>query len=367
MSASTHIPPTGTHCPLSTLAVMRANSSGWRSSIHAYCWACEQANRYSGCSSISRTADANVRVALASRLADRPQPGGVDVRVAGGDDPMGARPGRQSAERRLRPRGGRPRRRGRGRGRVRASRSSRAPARIVERERAHQPVEHVEVVHQRLGLGVDDAPGRRAGTGTAAPRRPCRATRAATGGTAGTTGSRPPRRVSTSGPGCGVDGDVRAPRMDPLDRPSGVVDGRGPRTGTRRRRGGSRGRSPPRPGGRPTASGSRRSGGTTSSPTAHPTSNRRRSRSSRSSVGPASIAELRPVGLDERNDPLPQLARDASFHERPVVVHPTHATQPPPELSASDGPVAAFEADRTGFQARVTAMASGPRRPAPIV
>ena len=33
-------------------------------------------------------------LALASRLADRPQPGGVDVRMPGGDDPMGARPGR---------------------------------------------------------------------------------------------------------------------------------------------------------------------------------------------------------------------------------------------------------------------------------
>jgi hypothetical protein len=31
-----------------------------------------------------------------------------------------------------------------------------SPARVVERERAHQPVDDVEVVHQRFGLGVDD-------------------------------------------------------------------------------------------------------------------------------------------------------------------------------------------------------------------
>ncbi len=61
MSDSTHIPPVGTHCPLATFAAMRAKSSGWPSSIHAYCCACEQTNRYSGCSSISRTAEANVR------------------------------------------------------------------------------------------------------------------------------------------------------------------------------------------------------------------------------------------------------------------------------------------------------------------
>ena len=39
--------------------------------------------------------------------------------------------------------------------------------------------------------------------------------------------------------------------------------------------------------------------------------------------------ELGPIDLDERHDPLPQLARDASLHERPVVVHPGTLPNPP--------------------------------------
>ena len=154
MSASTHIPPVGTHCPLSTLAAIRANSSGWRSSIHAYCWACEQTNRYSGYSSIRRTADANVRshlrrvsrighnqavsmwawpVAMIRWALDRAgsaSAGSIAWRAAAtsGTSVEGAFDVAQQSP----------------------------PAWVVERERAHQPVEDVEVVHQRLGLGVDD-------------------------------------------------------------------------------------------------------------------------------------------------------------------------------------------------------------------
>src|SRR5205814_2093066 len=42
-SGSTQLPPTGTNCPLSTLARMRSQRSGFRSLIHAYCCACERA------------------------------------------------------------------------------------------------------------------------------------------------------------------------------------------------------------------------------------------------------------------------------------------------------------------------------------
>ena len=45
MSGSTHMPPTGIHCPAVTLSVMRANNSGSRWAIHSYCCACEHENR----------------------------------------------------------------------------------------------------------------------------------------------------------------------------------------------------------------------------------------------------------------------------------------------------------------------------------
>ncbi len=64
MSASTHIPPTGIHCPASTRSRIAANNSGCRSSIHAYCWAWEQLNRYAGSCAINSIAEENVRVHL---------------------------------------------------------------------------------------------------------------------------------------------------------------------------------------------------------------------------------------------------------------------------------------------------------------
>ena len=45
MSASTHMPPTGSHCPAAAFSWMRAKSAGWRSRIHSYWTACEQAKR----------------------------------------------------------------------------------------------------------------------------------------------------------------------------------------------------------------------------------------------------------------------------------------------------------------------------------
>ena len=63
-SDSTHMPPTGTNWPVLTLSRMRPNSSGYDSLIQASCWAEEQENTNSGCSSISATTLANVRAHL---------------------------------------------------------------------------------------------------------------------------------------------------------------------------------------------------------------------------------------------------------------------------------------------------------------
>jgi hypothetical protein len=100
---------------------------------------------------------------------------------------------------------------------------------------------------------------------------------------------------------------------------------------------------------------------------------------------------LRPVDLDERSDPLEQLARDPPFHECPVVVHPrtlpnpplgtvcfrlprapseadrTDGNQGPSNLSASDCPGLHLKQTGRWVQAGVTVMASGPRRPTPMV
>ena len=192
-------------------------------------------------------------------------------------------------------------------------------------------------MHERFGLGVDDDQ-----LGALEPVQRLLAGR----------GRRPERRRPElrerrvrgrldgehDGPRFGVDGDVRAPRMDPLDGPSVVVDDETlalepggvaveaevdhgldaaarpmvrdltrqaePRRPPRR--------APPRP--------DREVG--------EPVERR-----------PGLDRECRPIDLDERHDPLPQLARDASLHERPVVVHP--GTLPnPSNLSASDCPSA---------------------------
>ena len=78
-------------------------------------------------------------LALASRLADRPQPCGVDVGVAGGDDPVGARPGRQGQRRLDRVASG-----GDVGDEVEGAfdvAATAAAGGVVEGERSHQPVE----------------------------------------------------------------------------------------------------------------------------------------------------------------------------------------------------------------------------------
>ena len=60
-SASTHWPPMGIHWPRSTAAEMSAKRLGYRSFIHSYWAACEQPNRNSGSSSMSRRTLEKVR------------------------------------------------------------------------------------------------------------------------------------------------------------------------------------------------------------------------------------------------------------------------------------------------------------------
>ncbi len=177
MSGSTHIPPTGIHCPAATLSAMRANSSGSRAAIHAYCWACEHENRYSGASSISATADANVRVHLRTV-----SPIGHSHAVSMWAWPVATTrwaPERAGSAERGGDRGARrrdgvvaPARRGgqQVQGAADGDADAGAP-RVVEGERAHRAVEDIEVVQQRLGGGVDDdelgplQPVQRVGTG----------------------------------------------------------------------------------------------------------------------------------------------------------------------------------------------------------
>ena len=161
MSGSTHMPPTGIHCPAATFCVMRASSSGSRSAIHSYCWACEHEKRYDGIVVHQPDGRGERADALADGLGRRPQPGRVDVGVPRGHDAMGVGPGRHGQRRRQR----RPRRidgvgdvaghgheiEGAGDGVADAG-----PPRVVECERPHHAVEHLEVEDQRLGRLVDD-------------------------------------------------------------------------------------------------------------------------------------------------------------------------------------------------------------------
>jgi hypothetical protein len=90
--------------------------------------------------------------ALADRLADRPQPRRVDVGVPVATTRWALAARRLASSGRAR--GGRRSTSGTRRGHVRGCAAA-GPAVGRRGERAHQPVEHVEVVHQRLGLVVD--------------------------------------------------------------------------------------------------------------------------------------------------------------------------------------------------------------------
>ncbi len=159
--------------------------------------------------------------ALADGLAHRPQPGGVDVGMADGHHPVGTGPGRY--------------------GECRCQQcpgpidigddvecrcdgaQQSGPPGIGEGQRTHDAVEDVEIVDERLGLGVDEdqfgPPETVDGVGS------CRLGRAHRRGP-----ERGERRVRcgfeedrhrTGFPGQSVRG---APRMDALHRPTGLVD-----------------------------------------------------------------------------------------------------------------------------------------------
>ena len=95
---------------------------------------------------------------LRLRLADRPEPRGVDVRVADGDGAVAARHVEcrigETEQRRDDPRGGGDVGEPVERGFERPQQLH--PTRVVEPEGAHHAVEHLEVVGERLGVGVDD-------------------------------------------------------------------------------------------------------------------------------------------------------------------------------------------------------------------
>ena len=213
-------------------------------------------------------------LALASRLADRPQPGGVDVRMPGRDDPVGARPGWC---RQRRPDRWRAAATSGTRSRARRCRATTVAGGVVERECAHQSVEDAEVVHQRFGVGVDDD---QIGALEPVQRLLACCRRRSEGGWPELRERRVRGRLHREHERSRlrVYGDVRALRMDPLDRLSGVVadetlalEPGGIAVEAEVDHGLD-------PAGGPVSAGSHRSGGTMSSPTAPPTSNRRRNR-----------------------------------------------------------------------------------------
>ena len=144
--------------------------------------------------------------ALAHRLAERPQPRRVDVRVAGGDDAVGARSGRHGERAGDARRGGvgarprqAPRRRGRGRGRsppagVHRRGSSSGSVRITPSSTSRSWTSASASGSTTHQLGAVEAVQRPvAGRVRRAQRRRA--------GTAGTSGSTPPRRPARPGPG----------------------------------------------------------------------------------------------------------------------------------------------------------------------
>ena len=193
------------------------------------------------------------------------------------------------------------------------------------RMRAHHAVEHLEVVGERFGLRVDDdelglteavdrrvaggverAERRRRNCGNDRVRRRLEEQR-------DVAGRRHRARSSCGAGGCPAAAVQRAVVGD--------VDDAGPRTGSRRRSGGSRGRSRPRPACRPTRRDRDPSAGTTSSPTARPTSYPASNGSRWSRSGPASMVSGRRSGWTSGRT-RSHSSRWMRFSiEVPIVVH----------------------------------------------
>ena len=200
---------------------MRWNRSGSAPSIHAYCWAWEQANRYSGYSSIRRTADAKVRMHLrtVSRIGHNQAVSMWAWPLATmrwPDDGAGACSAGASTARALAMSGYA----SSARANVRSSRGRRGSSRASV---AHQPVEHLDVVRQRFCLAVDH---RQVGATKAVERMLAGRLRRAQLGRNELRERRIRCRfeVDRQGPWRGVNGISHPARVDALHGPASIVD-----------------------------------------------------------------------------------------------------------------------------------------------
>ena len=271
--------------------------------------------------------------ALADRLAQRPQPRGVDVGVAGRHDPVGTGPRRHGEHAGdLRP--------GRHRGLVAPAARRRqhverpddrhadaGPAGVVERQRPHHTVQYVEVQQQGLRVGVD---AHQLGPLQPVQRLVTRRRRRAERRRAERWEQRVRRRLDGQLDRARLarQGQRLAARVDPLHRPTLRVANQPLALEPRRV-----GREPEveerlEPADRTMPSGTspvRRNhvvphGGPQRPPTANG--------ASASRLGPASTRERPPLRVHEREHALGQLAVDPLLEQLAVVVHRAIVTSP---------------------------------------
>ena len=330
MSASTHMPPTGIHCPPATLSRDALRTARARAAaIHSYCWACEHdepvapGRRPSG-RRPRRTCGCTCAPSRGSATATPCRCGRARWRRRGGRRPRPASPAPARA-RACVGRAGAPSRRRASSARA-SARSSRGRRWVVERAASR-------ITPSRTSRSCSSASASASTTTSSA-----RSNRY--------SGSSPAVAGEPSGDGrnCGNDGFDAASTIE-LDGPGSPVDGARPggaggcpapggpsssrtsalalepgRVGV-----GSRGRSPPRRGGRTTSPGpSPREAEPRRAP-------RRAPRAARPRTAPARRASARPrpssgqpLGVDERQHPLVQLAGDPLLDQLPVVVHPSN-------------------------------------------
>ena len=232
MSASTHMPPTGIHCPPCDLDVDALRTGRVRRSLDPRVLLGLRAGepvvrvRRPSAALPRRTCGCTCAPSRGSATARRCRCGRGRWRRCDGRDGAGGRAQRRSQSRP-------------GAGDVGVARRARAPTSAaavggVDRRgpacasarrapRCRTPA---------LPPRCRSAPGRRGGSGRADARRRSRASRAATGRTAGTTGSMPLRRSIVTGPGVASTAyRVRRGWMPCTGRPS-IVDDQCPRTGS---------------------------------------------------------------------------------------------------------------------------------------
>ena len=205
MSASTHMPPTGTHWPRSTRSEIFANSSGMPLLDPGVVLRRRRGEHVLGVVVHQRDGGGERADALALGLADRPQPGGVDVRVADGDGTVTCRRSPKSSAS-----AGAIRRRAAATSGIRSSVS----ASSAQQARTSRIVEWRGCASRRRALRCRRrAPRRRdrrrpatpVGIGRAARSPAVSSEPSGDGGTGERSGSTPPRRASTTGPGRAVE------------------------------------------------------------------------------------------------------------------------------------------------------------------